>query len=180
MIQNSTRAAPGNYLVVPVRREFHGLLVADAFVGRVKTKAIIDTGAERTLGNLALREALRIGRDPRHHPDLTVVEGVTADLQSGEYVRAPSLTLGDIQINQIAVTFGDLHVFEVWGYQNEPAIVVGMDVLGTLRTLVIDYKRKELQLLPYDQPLTVRSGRFGRLSLREPPAGCRDAAPCRR
>jgi predicted aspartyl protease len=163
-ILKSSRRAPSGYLVVPVKLGFNRLLIADGFVGHVRVKAIIDTGSERTLGNYALKNALKIGTDPRHLPVMTSVEGVTADLQPGEVARAPGITLGESTVNEIVVTYGDLHVFQVWGLEKEPAIVVGMDALGTLSSLVIDYRRKEIQMLPYDVPLTVRyvSGRLSR------------------
>jgi len=46
----------------------------------------------------------------------------------------------------VDVTFADLHVFRVWGLADEPAIVLGMDVLGTSRGLLFDYRRGELQV----------------------------------
>ena len=30
---------------------------------------------------------------------------------------------------------------------NEPALLIGMDVLGVLDTFILDYRRRELQLL---------------------------------
>jgi hypothetical protein len=39
-------------------------------------------------------------------------------------------------------------VFRLWELENRPAMLIGMDVLGTLGTLVIDYRRKELQIRP--------------------------------
>ena len=46
------------------------------------------------------------------------------------------------------VTFGNLHVFRVWGLEHEPALLIGMDLLGTVERLVIDYRRREVQLKP--------------------------------
>ena len=46
----------------------------------------------------------------------------------------------------LPVTFGDLHVFEIWGLTETPALVIGMDMLGMLRQFVVDYKRREFQL----------------------------------
>jgi hypothetical protein len=31
---------------------------------------------------------------------------------------------------------------------DEPAILIGMDVIGVLDTFILDYRRRELQLLP--------------------------------
>jgi hypothetical protein len=42
--------------------------------------------------------------------------------------------------------FSDLHIFEYWQLNSRPALIIGMDVLGALDTLIIDYRRKELQI----------------------------------
>ncbi len=146
--KSSFQAAPRYFYTVPVRFGFGRLLLADAKIGKVRVKAIIDTGAERTLGNISLRNALRIGRDSARGLFSTDVEGVTADLQPGDVAAAPTLSMGAIKIGQTDITFGDLHVFKVWGFQRRPAVLIGMDVLGVLDMLIIDYRRKELQVLP--------------------------------
>ncbi|HEU4652450.1 MAG TPA: aspartyl protease family protein [Steroidobacteraceae bacterium] len=146
--KSSFQAAPRYFYTVPVRFGFGRLLLADATIGKVRVKAIIDTGAQRTLGNISLRNALRIGRDSARGLFSTDVEGVTADLQPGDVAAAPTLSMGAIKIGQTDITFGDLHVFKVWGFQRRPAVLIGMDVLGVLDMLIIDYRRKELQVLP--------------------------------
>ena len=44
------------------------------------------------------------------------------------------------------MTFADFAIFEHWKMTEEPAMLIGMDVLGLLDTLIIDYRRKELQV----------------------------------
>ena len=39
-----------------------------------------------------------------------------------------------------------MHIFEHWGMVDEPALLIGMDILGLLDTLVIDYRRMELHI----------------------------------
>ncbi len=39
-----------------------------------------------------------------------------------------------------------MDIFKRWRLTSEPAIMIGMDALGTLDTLIIDYRRHELQL----------------------------------
>ena len=51
------RAAPG-FTVLPLKLIRGHVPSVDASVGSIRVKAIIDTGAQRTAGNLALREAL--------------------------------------------------------------------------------------------------------------------------
>lgn len=138
------RSAPG-YISVPFHSLRGTLVVVDAYVGQVRTKAIIDTGGQATIANMALKDALaRIAASPRGKSDL--IEGATKDIEKGELMDTPSIGLGAVQIRDPGVTFGDLYIFKQWRLTNEPAILIGMDSLGLLDVLVIDYRRHELQL----------------------------------
>jgi hypothetical protein len=144
------RALPG-YLVVPATLRKGGLLLVKGKVGKIPVQVIIDTGAERTLGNLALRTALL--ESARYDDEIDVsVLGATTDVSEGKYFRAPRIKLGEADLIDLPVTFGDLHVFEVWGLTETPALVIGMDLLGMLRKFIVDYKRREFQLRSYDMP----------------------------
>ena len=39
-------------------------------------------------------------------------------------------------------------MFKLWDLDKEPTVVVGMDLMGALDTLVIDYARHEIQFRP--------------------------------
>ena len=52
-------------------------------VGHVRTKAIIDTGAQGTVGNLKLRDAL-MRRIPTEHVRSRRLSASTLDVQSGD------------------------------------------------------------------------------------------------
>ena len=125
---------------------FKGLMLVSARIGRLPVKAIIDTGAERTLGNSALQRALNIGDNTHTSPPTTGVQGVTAQIQPAYLLSTPTIKLGDMYIAQVEVSFGDIHVFKIWGMEKEPALLIGMDVLGVLDTIIIDYGRKQLLL----------------------------------
>jgi Aspartyl protease len=123
-------------------------LMLDVYVGRVHTRAIIDTGGTHTLGNMALLRELESefgAALPQVDAD---VMDATQVLRPSSIVRVPRLHLGGAVIDYLDVTFADYHVFEVWGLQSEPALLIGMDVLGSLSELTIDYRAHELQLLP--------------------------------
>jgi predicted aspartyl protease len=139
-------------LVVPVTLDHGGLLMAKGQMGRITVQVVIDTGAERTLGNLPLRDALmhRIASDRRYS---ATVLGATPEIANGVSFRAPPLKIGQARLANLPVTFGDLHVFEVWGLAKEPALIIGMDLLGTLRRFSVDYRRKELQLTTYQDTM---------------------------
>jgi hypothetical protein len=140
--------APAGYLVVPVKLRNGGLLRTTARVGRVRAIAIIDTGAERSLGNPPLRQAL-LARAARNHRERSAtVLGATQDVAEGTYFLSPKVLVGEAELDHLEITFGDLHVFRLWGLDDEPTIVIGMDLLGTAKQLAIDYRRQEIQIRP--------------------------------
>lgn len=141
---HSERAAPG-FLTIPVKFSHGKLLMVDASMGTVRVKAIIDTGGQATIANFATRDAL-FRKPPKKPPSIDSIVGATADIQLGEGYAPPAIVIGDIQIRSSHMTFGDMHIFEHWKLTKEPAILIGMDALGLLDTLIIDYKRAELQV----------------------------------
>jgi len=133
------------YLTIPFRSIGGQLVVIDAIVGHVRTKAIIDTGGQTTIANLALHYALaRRSTQPQGRPDEII--GVSLAPEKGEIINTPEIELGAIKIRDSGVTYADVNIFKRWKLLNEPAILIGMDVLGLLDTLIIDYRRHELQL----------------------------------
>jgi len=140
------RSAPPGFMTVPFRLEHGRLLTVDAWMGRVRAKAIIDTGGQSTVGNLALRDALLSKKNNHEQPSVDHIEGVTADVQEGEGRTAPAIQFGPIDINTYRMTFADMRIFEYWKLTDEPALLIGMDALGLLDVLIIDYRRNELQL----------------------------------
>lgn len=143
------RPAGAGYIVIKAKRHLGGLLLVNGKVGSVRVKAILDTGAQRSLGNEALRAALeRDSKRPREGVATTVI-GATEQLAEGTSIAAPPINLGAAQLNDLVVTFGDLHVFKVWSLTEEPALVIGMDLLGTVQEFVVDYRRSEFHFKPW-------------------------------
>ena len=135
--------APFGFSVVPLKIT-RGLLATEVRVGSIRTLAIIDTGGQQTVGNLALREALM-----RYPPKDAIGEdiiGVTLDLQHGDTITSPPIDIGTLKLRQVRVTFADMYLFEHLKLTHEPTLMIGMDVLGSFDVLVIDYKMREMQI----------------------------------
>lgn len=145
MRSRNEKAAAG-FATIPVRFLRGRLLVVDAYLGGIPVKAIIDTGGQSTLGNEALRTALTERRRKYGVMSPDEVTGATLDVQTGNRVSTPSLAMGEILVRNTAMTFADFAIFEHWKMTKEPAMLIGMDVLGLLDTLVIDYRRRELHV----------------------------------
>jgi predicted aspartyl protease len=134
-----------DFVDVPFHSIRNTLVVVNAVIGDVRTKAIIDTGGQTTIANIALRDALA-GRSLAFRGKPDQIMGATKDIQNGEIIDMPAIQFGGIQIRDSGVTFGDMYIFKQWNLLHEPAILIGMDALGLLDTLVIDYRRHELQM----------------------------------
>jgi len=138
-----------HYSMVTARatRNVNGLMIVDVRVGRrIRTKAVIDTGAERTLGNLALQTAMNKNRRTIREPVSAVVHGATPDIADGDVQEIREATIGDMKLTNLEVIFADFHVFKLWKLDQEPALLIGMDMLGVLERLVIDYRRNEVSM----------------------------------
>ena len=152
IIEGGQRAAPRGFTRIPFKRLDDGLIVVPAKVGGLVVRAIIDTGAQRTLGNIALRDALKTDRGRGKLLQVTNVYGATTESKSGEVHVVPSIKLADLLLSDVAVVYGDFHIFDVWKMSSEPTLIIGMDVLGAVRALAIDFQRSELYIksLGYD------------------------------
>lgn len=135
------------YSAVTFNRISRPLIMIDARVGRVRTRAIIDTGGAHTLGNNALLAALR--RQAGGNLKGAIQSGVTdaADItQPALLAPVPRIAFGPVAVDNLAVSFGDFSVFDHWGINDRPTLLIGMDALGLLNGLVIDYPSKRLHI----------------------------------
>jgi predicted aspartyl protease len=131
---------PQDFVRIPATRLSGGLLSVDGRLGGVRVVAIIDTGSSRTIANTALQNALNEHRYRRKaDAQIREVYGATADIARGELETAPMIDLGDVRIGSVGLVYGDFHIFDVWGLTQRPAMIIGMDVLGTVRALSIDF-----------------------------------------
>ena len=123
-----------------------GLITINTRVAGVKVRAVIDTGAQRSLGNLALRNAVIPTREAGEMTHVTSVYGATKDIEAGELLRVPVVAIEAMRIENVELVFGDFHIFKVWDMADQPAMIIGMDVLGTMTTLAIDFKNHDISM----------------------------------
>jgi len=137
-------SVPWGFTRVWATRLNGGLLSVPGEVGDVRVTAIIDTGSQHTLGNMALYQALYARERGKGKYLSADVYGATRQIGSGKLQLAPLIDLGAIKIGGVALVFGDFHIFEAWGMADRPAMILGMDVLGTLNAFAIDFRHGEI------------------------------------
>jgi predicted aspartyl protease len=142
----ASQPTPQGFAAVPVSIVQGTFLVAEVIVDGVHAKAMIDTGARRTVGNVLLRKALGLADAALAEAD--PVGGAT--VHDTQAVKAPLgvLILGEHRFEHPVVTFSDISVLRALNLNDQPALVVGLDVLRTLKAVAIDYPRSELQVKP--------------------------------
>ena len=118
------------------------LTIVDADLAGIRVDAFLDSGAERTIGNPALLN-LAVLRNPTNKFYDAPVISVTGRTLPGQIALLPVLRLGHVRLVDIAITFADLHVFQIWGLDS-PAVLVGMDALTVFDSVTLDFGRAEV------------------------------------
>jgi len=144
IMRSHNERADADFQVIPVEMTSQGLLMFTAYVGGVRVKAVLDTGGQVTIGNWAMRDAMLHHQAGEAHAEQ--VFGVTDDEQNGESYATPPIRFGNIRIQGARVTYGDMRIFDHWKLTREPILLIGMDAIGLLDTVIIDYRRRELQI----------------------------------
>ena len=104
---------------------------------------MIDTGSEITIGNSALRDKLiRKGYNKFWEVEAIGVTGVDVNMQ---LARIDELQLGPILLRDVPIAFADVPPFKVFGLANEPALLLGTDLLETFRRMSLDFKARKVR-----------------------------------
>jgi len=153
----------GSYdIIVRAQERLGQLIIHRAEIDGVSVDVIVDTGAQGSVGNLALGERLR----RRQQLDDAVMTDVNGVRISGETRIARRLMLGTAQINNVVVSFADSPTFQSLGLEERPALILGMSELRLFERVAIDFRsRRVLFDLPGDVPLD-QAWRFNRRASR--------------
>lgn len=137
----------GFEIVVRARRQLGQLLITNAKIEGVRATVIIDTGAQGSLGNLALRDRLRSKRE--EEVTTTDVNGVS---MIGQMSVVRSLSIEGMALRNVPISFADSPAFEALGLADEPVIALGMQHLRLFDRVAIDFSRRQVM---FDVPREV-------------------------
>jgi hypothetical protein len=149
--RNRVDISPGGsstagYDVIDTSMRFGQLPMVPAMVGHTHVLAIIDTGAERSIGNTALLNELAVRQERVEMAGVIRMSGVVGPDFQTRIVQVPLVTFADLKLYHLPILFGDPQLFERWGLAGRPAMVIGMDVLGQFDAVGIDYEDNLLLL----------------------------------
>lgn len=130
----------GFEIVVEARRRSGQLIMADAKLEGIKVQVVIDTGAETSIGNIALQKALTRKRKSEKIELLSVTgHTVSADLGYARW-----LEISDVRFNNVAIAFTDAPAFKALKLDNRPSLLLGMRDLRSLDRLAIDFSSRRI------------------------------------
>ncbi len=143
MAVGDARSLGGNCgfeIVVTARRRRGQLIMTDAVIDGVRTDVVIDSGAETSMGNRALQNALSRRRTTEQAILISVTgQRITADIG---YPR--KLEFGAIGITNLLVAYADAPVFAVLELERKPALLLGMRELRLFKRVAIDFDRRKV------------------------------------
>ncbi|MFL6766208.1 MAG: aspartyl protease family protein [Sphingomicrobium sp.] len=129
-------------IVITAKLKHGQLILTQVRAGGLSLEAVIDTGSEITIGNLALRDKLLRRLDRSWTIPVTGVTGKTVDLQLG-LIR--ELRVGSISLTDVPIAFADVLPFKLFGLADQPAMLLGTDILEAFRRVSLDFAARKVR-----------------------------------
>ena len=139
------RPWPRDTILITARSRYGHLLITDASFDGQRIVVIIDTGAQITVANTALRRRLeRRGRLRAMQP--VQILSVTGGRLDAQYGFAREVQVGEALIRNLPVAFADVPPFRQLGLADRPAILLGMDALRLFDRVSLDFANRRVRL----------------------------------
>jgi predicted aspartyl protease len=138
-----TPSSDPNTIVVQARSKFGQLILVDSKIDGRKVNVILDTGAEMSVGNMALFNSLKLKKlvIPPVPTTLTAVTGIEVPAQ---FTVVRKLTIGSAVLENVPMVFLDAAPFEELELHDKPAMLLGMRMLRLFDMVSIDFGNRHV------------------------------------
>ncbi|MFW2828948.1 aspartyl protease family protein [Sphingomonas sp. ID0503] len=130
-------------IVVTAHRRRGQLILTTARIAGQPVQAIIDTGSEVTIGNLPLRDRFAHRGWVKLPP--VVVSGATGAKVALETDQVKDLRLGPVLLENVPVAFAQVPPFLAFGLDDEPALLIGTDLMSSFRRVSLDFRHRKIR-----------------------------------
>jgi predicted aspartyl protease len=130
-------------LIVQAQRRAGRMILSSAQIGNDRVDIILDTGAQNSIGNAALRRRLRASDRSIAYQDVQL-RSVTGAVISGEMTQIKEINIGGFSINDMPIVFSDNYVFGALGLEKRPAMLLGMDTLKLFDRVMVDFSNRRV------------------------------------
>ena len=139
-----TEAKEGEIIVSATRRAGR-LILSDATIAGRRVDLVIDTGAQSSVGNIALRDIM-IARGKSRINDV-VLSSVTGGFLDAQSEIIKQIKIGGMEFANIPVNYADGHAFRVLKLDKKPAMLLGMDALQLFDRIEVDFANRRVSFL---------------------------------
>jgi len=133
-------------IVVTARSRFGQLVLVDADVGGVPITVIVDSGAQNSIGNMALQRMLAKRRKKMTFVPIELVD-VTGGKLAADLALIDGIRIGGFSLNDVAVAFVDAHPFKRFELLDRPAMLLGMDTMRVFERVSVDFAARKVRFL---------------------------------
>jgi predicted aspartyl protease len=130
-------------LIVQAQRRAGRMILSSAQIGNDRVDIILDTGAQNSIGNAALRRCLGASDRSIGYQDV-LLRSVTGAVISGEMTQVKEINIGGFSINDMPIVFSDNYVFGALGLEKKPAMLLGMDTLKLFDRVMVDFSNRRV------------------------------------
>lgn len=138
-------------IIVSAKKRAGRMIISTANINGTRIEIILDTGAQSSMANNALKAKLR-PRQLRIAYIPVTMRSVTGAILPGEYNQIKQIEIGGLSISDLPITFADNYAFTALGLEKKPAILLGMDALKLFDRVMIDFGNRRVG---FDLPKSV-------------------------
>ncbi|MBO9697001.1 MAG: retroviral-like aspartic protease family protein [Sphingopyxis sp.] len=131
-------------IVVTARNSAGRLILSDARLNGKRIDVIVDTGAQTSVGNLALQALVADTRANRLPFSPTELSAVTGEAVQATRTSIKRIVINGMDVNNLSVSFTDSQAFRALGLNDRPAVLLGMDSLSLFDRVEIDFPNKRV------------------------------------
>ncbi|WP_432768529.1 MAG: hypothetical protein HEQ22_14300 [Sphingopyxis sp.] len=148
ILETRKRARPiirdDDAIVVTARNSAGRLILSDARLDGRRIDVIVDTGAQTSVGNLALQKLVTAKRANRLPFFPTTLGAVTGEAVPATRTAIRRIIINGMDVNDLPVSFADSQAFRALGLVERPALLLGMDSLSLFDRVEIDFPNKRV------------------------------------
>lgn len=131
-------------IVVSARNIAGRLILSDARIDGRRIDVIVDTGAQTSVGNMALKKLIA-GRKQNRFPFFpTTLTSVSGEKVPAERTAIRRITIEGASIDDLPISFADSQAFRALGLNARPALLMGMDSLQLFDRVEIDFSNRRV------------------------------------
>lgn len=127
-----------NVIVVQARRKHGQLILVDSKLDGRRVDVILDTGAEYSIGNMALYNNLK-QKKLVIPPTTITIRSVTGQAIEAQFTVVRALEINSLTLQNVPMVFLDALPFAELGLADKPAMLLGMRMLRLFDRVAIDF-----------------------------------------